>query len=257
MEAAAAFGHNNPPPDITLDADVIAKNLKEKYAHLLKKAEDLIAADARILPKCESEEYATKLTNFVNQANEVYKLLDKNRLEENRPYKLAGKSVDETFNGVNKRLEVIKAKASRLLTIWLTDKAAKEQKARMDAADALRKEAQAQEAAALALQQAGRKHEAAEIMHAAGKIADNADHLESTAATKTAVVAQVRGAAANASLRTKWVGEILNKNDLDMAPLLPFISLDALQRALDLFIAAGNKELKGAKIYEKSVATVR
>lgn len=256
-QAAPAVGHNKPPPDITLDIDVITNQLKAKHGPLLKKAEELIAADARILPRCETEEYSVKLTNFIKQANEVSKLLDKNRLEENRPFKEAGKAVDTLFNGCDKRLEAIKNKASRLLTAWLQAKVQREQQARLAAAEELRKEAQAQEAAALALQQAGRKHEAAEVMHAAEKIADNADHMATTATLKTAVVAQVQGAASNASLRTKWVGEILNKSDLDIELLRPFISLDALQRAIDLYIAAGNRELKGAKIYEKSSAAVR
>lgn len=256
-ETVTPLGHNNPPPEITLDPAAITAQLKEKHATLLTKAESLIEADKRIQTKCDSEEYATKLTNFIKQANDVAKLLDKSRLDENRPFKEAGKTVDTLFNGVDKRLEAIKNKASKLLTSWLQDKAMKEQKARLAAAEELRKESQAQEAAAVALQEAGRRHEAAEVMQAAEKIADNADHMEKTATLKTAVVAQVQGAAGNASLRTKTIGEILNKADLDLESLRPFISLDALQRAIDLFIAAGNRELKGAKIYEKSVATVR
>lgn len=252
-----AIGHNNPPPEITLDPVVIVKQLKEKHDPLLKKAESLIEADKRILPKCESEEYATKLTNFIKQANEVGRLLDKNRLEENKPYKAAGKTVDELFNGVDKLLDGIKTKAQRLLTGWLQQKAAQEQESRRLAAAELHRESLAQAEAARALQEAGRRHEAAEVMQGAERIADNAEHMANTATMKTAVVAQVRGATANASLRTKVVGEIINKAELDLEALRSYITMDGLQRAIDLFIAAGNRELKGAKIYEKSTAAVR
>lgn len=256
-ETVTPLGHNNPPPDITLDPATIAAQLKAKHAPLLKKAEDLIGAEARIQTTCDSEEYATKLTNFIKQANEVSKLLDKNRLEENKPFKDAGKTVDTLFNSFDNRLESIKNKASRLLTGWLQEKVKKEQKARLEAAEALRKEAEATTANAVALQGAGRRHEAAEVMQAAEKISESANHMEETATKKTAVVAQVQGSAGNASLRTKVVGEIVSKAELDLESLRPFISIDALQRAIDLFIAAGNRELKGAKIYEKSVAAVR
>ena len=59
------------------------------------------------------------------------------------------------------------------------------------------------------------------------------------------------------SLRTRWVGELDNKAELDLEALRPYLGVDLLQKAINAFVAAGGRELKGANIFEKSEAVVR
>lgn len=253
----ATTGHNNPPPDVTLNPVEIRDRLEKQYDALFKKAKDLIGAKARILPKCETEEYATKLTNFVKQSNDTIKLLNKNRLDENKPYKAAGATVDDVFNALGREVEAIKEKARLLLDNFMAEKIKEEQRKRREAEEALRLEAEAQAKAASKLQDAGQERDAAKTMHAANKLADHAEHQATLSTKKTAEVAQVRGASANASVRTRWVGEIVAREELDLEKLRPFLSMDALQRAVQMFVDQGNRELKGANIYEKNTTVVR
>lgn len=52
-------------------------------------------------------------------------------------------------------------------------------------------------------------------------------------------------------LRTKWVGDIIDRNLLDKKELWPFLTDEALQMALDKFVSThkGGRQLKGARIY--------
>jgi hypothetical protein len=60
-----------------------------------------------------------------------------------------------------------------------------------------------------------------------------------------------------ATLRTVWVGEIVDKKAVDLESLRPFMSDDVLQKLVNAAVKAGFRELRGVKIFERSDAMVR
>lgn len=61
------------------------------------------------------------------------------------------------------------------------------------------------------------------------------------------------------SLRTRWVGELVDRDKLDLKKLRPFLSDEHLQVAINKYVTVhkGSQPLAGAKIYEDDSTTVR
>ena len=71
-------------------------------------------------------------------------------------------------------------------------------------------------------------------------------------------LANARGVSgAVATLRTRWVGEIVDMQAIDLNLLKRFLRPEDLQKALNAFVSSGGRELAGAKIYEKTESTIR
>lgn len=62
---------------------------------------------------------------------------------------------------------------------------------------------------------------------------------------------------ATASLRPVWVASNVDYAELDLAVLRPFISMDALDKALRAAIRHGLRQIKGATIAQESRTTIR
>lgn len=81
---------------------------------------------------------------------------------------------------------------------------------------------------------------------------------EKAATAKAADMSTVRGDyGGHSSLRTEWMGEILDRAALDLEMLRSHIPAEALDQAVRSFIKAGGRKLKGARIYEHTRAVVR
>ena len=105
----------------------------------------------------------------------------------------------------------------------------------------------------------------------ANKIAKTADKLAAAAETdahkatkateaKASTLSGSRGDyGGHTSLRTVWIGELVDVDLLDKKAIWPFIKKEHLQAAVDAFVRMnkGSKELKGARIYETDANTIR
>ena len=90
------------------------------------------------------------------------------------------------------------------------------------------------------------------------KMDEQAAKSDKLADARPAELARTRGDYGSlATLRTTWVGEIVDKSAVDLEALRPFISEDVLQKLINAAVRAGFRELRGVKIYEKSEAQVR
>ena len=78
------------------------------------------------------------------------------------------------------------------------------------------------------------------------------------AAVKPAELSRTRGDyGAVSSLRTQWVFDEIDRASLDLEALRFHIPADGLEKAVRSFIKAGGRELRGTRIFETTVATVR
>jgi len=251
---SATIGHNNPPSD----AETLKESLQEKHGKLLSRANELFTAADRIPEVFASDEEAQKAGDFIKQITACSKSLEAERVSEKEPYLTLGRVVDGFFKNYTDILLKAKNKASRPLDAYVKQKAEEERKQRQEEAERLRKQAEEQATAAAALSTAKMDDLADKALNQAVITEQQANKVEASIAAKPAELASVRGEMGSlASLRTRWVGEVIDRESLDIEKLRHHIPLDALQKALNSFITAGGRELKGAKIYEKTETVVR
>lgn len=249
----ASVGHNKPP--LSTDEGEFRRRVHEENTALIDTAEKLLTGKPQ---ECKDDTYAEKLTNFIKRLSTCAADLEKLRKKETEPFLKGQRMVNGYFGEISEKLDKMKRAANKPLTEYLNAKAAQEKKDREAAAEKLRKEADAQRAADAALYDAGRPMEAGEARRAADKIDRHADALEASASQTGAALVQMRTGSASSSLRKRTVAEIVDRQTLDLEALRPYFTADALQRALNAYVTATKAtELKGAKIYETTEASVR
>ena len=253
-QATAMIGHNNPPANTPED---LRDELQHRHAALLEKATDLLNAGSRVPETVADDNEAAKITVFIKQIANAAKGLEAARVDEKQPYLNLGRAVDGFFGSVKEQLDTLSRKAKRPLDAYLKAKADEERREREARAAEERRQAQEQANAAAALAQLGATAQAESTLQVAAQTEARAVTLEVSAriAAKLARVRADEGSAS--SLRTRWVGEVTDRAALDLEALRHHLPADALQKALNAYIAAGGRELRGARIEQKSEAVVR
>lgn len=252
-EALPPKTHNNPPSDL----EYLKDNLELRYIHILQEADKYIKIAEHIPAVFTEENEAEYVTDFIKKVDDVAKRLEKSRKEEKDPFLRQGQFVDDFFNTLRFNLGISEKKntnsvierAKRPLSDWLQRKANEERLRREAEADLLRKESNeaVKEVAAAVAEEAP-----------AAAISDAMDHAVtmnqvSRIAEERAVapIASVStGALGSAALKTKWIGTIKDIENLDLAKLRPYISLNELQKAVDKYVKAGGRNCDGAEIQE-------
>lgn len=225
MNNIAGLGHNNPPTD----QEIIAEKLFENNQEIIESSEKLIKALERAPSEVTNEEEAGKVANYIKQITSGMKKLDKAKRE------------------VSRRLTDFQRKERERL-----EREQREEAARLKA-EADRK---AEEAAAAEAE--GKVIHSGEAMQGALNVEEHARHIEDNAAKTAQKESSVRGSEGSlASLKKTWKGEIISREEIDLESLRHHIPADALQKALNSFIRAGGRELKGAKIFEHYDSVVR
>lgn len=242
MTNTARIGHNNSPTD----KDLLLDYLKGIAALLAEEAEGLVL-EAEALPDTLTDHReAEELTNFVASINDCNKRLDAMRKTEGEPHHSAWKSTNTFFAAYTDRLETAKKKANKPLTAWLVKQEELERERLAIEAAQKKKEAEALAATARTEEDL---QDAMATEKAAGEIQRELDSGRNLVAS--------RGISGGTSLTKRWVGEITSKAEIDLEALRKYLPEDALQKAINAFVSAGNRELKGVKIYEKSTAVTR
>lgn len=254
MENIATQGDNNPPSDM----EILQAALTEKHGKVLDGAAKLIEAASRIPEEIADEDTAGKASDFIKLVTGCRKNVETIRVSEKEPYLKMGRLVDGFFKVKTDALDGATARAKRPLDNWLRKKAAEEQQRRNEEAAALRRKSEEEAAAAALLEKAKLQPEAESMLDQAQITAAVADKADKAAEAKPADMAKSRGdSGALASLRTVWVGELADAGILDLEKLRHHLNPDALQKAINSYVRAGGRELKGANIFEKSETVVR
>lgn len=248
------IGHNNPPTD----AEILKTTLADKHSKLFSRANDLISAADRIPATIADADTAGKISDYIKQLTGSKKNLEAERVNEKEPYLTLGRVVDGYFKQTTDALDGAAMKAKRPLDSWLKLKAEEERRARVEEARLLREKQEQEERDAKMLQDAKLKPEADKMLDQAIITEQVAIKAEAAVQAKPAELAHSRGTSgALASLRTRWVGELVDVGAIDLEKLRHHLNPDALQKAINSYVSAGGRELSGVNIYEKSETVVR
>jgi DNA-binding protein H-NS len=244
--------HNNPPSD----AEILFENLRERNKDLLDRAAKLFEAEGR-LPQVSDDETAGKVTDFIKMVNNCNKLVDGARVTEKEPFLRGGKTVDEFFKIFSTGLTGLAARAKGNLDSFMQRKHLEEQKRLKEEADRKRQEAEA--LAAIAAQTAAVSQELGDIaLDNAIQTENAANIIDMQANAKSGLVTPMRSeSGASASMRVSWVVEIDSLNDVDLESLRLYLSPDDVLKAARAYVRAGGRDLKGARIYQKTETVVR
>lgn len=267
--------------------------LERDYEHIALTTDSLIAeAAAMPLPITNSEEKG-KVADLIKRLRDHTKLITGTHELEKLPHYRRGQAIDQWFFGQHDRLAKRDRKnrngAADDLNAELTAYdvrmlAIEQEKRRLEAAEAARK------AEVARLEQERLAREAEERRLAAERARKPETQAAKTAAavaveeqaSAAAVEARVAEAAAEQAyietlakpadiMRERTAGgtlstmgqepyaEILNKADLDMAALWPFIKFEALQQALNAWARSTDyrTEMKGASVGRRAKSKVR
>lgn len=120
----AGLGHNKGPDPIAL----LLETLQETHAPLLARQKELMAAEARVPEKCEDEDTAAKLADFIKALTTFTKNSEATRTAEKEPFLASGRTVDGFFKSHSDAVDKLKAKMGALLTAYQRDVADKERR---------------------------------------------------------------------------------------------------------------------------------
>lgn len=253
-EITAGIGHNNPPNDQA----VVTEKLDEKTSELRQRHDSLLAAIQRMPTSVEDDEMAGKFADMIKQISACSKSLEGMRVAEKEPYMTLSRVVDGYFKKFTDSLDTAKRTATRPLEAYLRRKEEARREAEREAARVAREESARLQREAAELERANMPDLANRTISDAVRADEVAAEAEKLSEAKPADLARTRGDYGSlATLRTVWVGEIVDRNALPKDTLWPFLSLDVIQKAVNAYVKAGGRDLAGAKIYEQSNAQVR
>lgn len=250
----AVRGSNHPPSD----AELLQASLNEKTEQLQDRYTSLCQAVERMPEKCEDDATAGKIGDMIKLISACSKSFETMRVGEKEPFLNLSRSVDGFFKKFTEGLDFSKKKANKPLEVYLLRKAEEKRAAERAAALAQRAEAERLEAEARALEAANMQKPSEDALKEAVRMDEQATKSEKASEAKPAELARTRGDYGSlATLRTTWVGEIVDRRELDLAAIAPFLGLDVLQKAVNAFVKSGGRDLRGAKIFEQSTAMVK
>lgn len=239
MSVAEQIGHNQPD---------LKSSLELQYEEVIQRAGELIAAFDRAPKEISDDETQGKMGDFVKQIGACVKTAEANRKNEKEPHLEAGRIVDSVFKSVMEPLNKAKKSIENRMGVYARDKAETERRRLAAEAEERRKESERLAAEAATDSDLDKAVEAE----------NTAIELEEKAAAKPADHARVRGDFGSvATLRTEWGFEITNKDEIDLTALRPYLSPDAIEKAIRAYVGQGGRDLSGVRIFEKQTTVVR
>jgi len=241
------IGHNNPPTDV----EIIEDYLKNSHAELLDEVSDIGAAVEFLPTEVTNDAQEITIQDFIKGVNDANKKMEKAREDNKKPYLEAGRVVDSFFKTRQTSLDSIVSILKKPLLTYKQAKAAEEARIAKIEADRLQEIADAK-ALEATVQEALGDTNATETLNDAIKIEAQAEKV-------AAFVSKVssKSAVSSSGIKKRIVGELESREALDIIKLKSFFTDDAIQKAINAFVADGGTECKGVKIYEKQEVVVR
>ena len=255
-------------PDL-VDNDLVGSNrppldelLAEESAPLAARRDELLGSVARAPETIADEATSERVADLVRMIMACRKAAETTRVGRNEPYLAAGALIDAHYKKITNPLDHAKATLEQRLTFYQRAKAEAarrereaEARARAEEAERQRREA---EAAAAAAKTEAELDSAVSAEELARHAEADAAKAQKAAEVKPAELSRTRGDFGSiASLRTEWTGDVVDRDELDLEKLRPFIPLDGLEKAVRAFVKAGGRDLRGARVYERQYTVVR
>ena len=246
----SVIGNNQP-------ADIVAR-LQDDHAELAAHCRELIARANGLPTAVDTEADLHLVADFVREINNATKRAEKIRVDEKEPYLSAERAVDGFFNGLRNPLLKIKGALESLAGAYQRRKEAEERRAREEAARVAREKAEADAREARRLAEESRRAEAEAAQDRAKEAAINARATARATEAKPADLVRTRTETGTmATAKSWWDFEITDARALDLETLRPFLPKAAIEQAMRGFIAAGGREIEGARIFEETKAVFR
>lgn len=261
MSAVEDFRHHNNPPADLLVGEALREKLRDENTDILDRADQLLEAAGR-LPAIDNDDVAGKVGDYIKQLTALIKMAETRRTSAKEPYLEGGRHVDGFFKAVTDPVGKIKETVGKLLTIYEREKEAAARARRIEEERIAREAAQKAAAEAAAAAAAAADDKSLDTAIAAEKAAEVAAadlaKAAQAAEVKPAELSRTRGEYGSmTSLRTEWVFDNLDRAQLDLEELRPYLPTDGLEKAVRAFIKAGGRQLRGVTIYESTKAVVR
>lgn len=247
------LGHNNPPSD----SELAYESLSYEFSELMQKSQELVELSSGAPDVCSNDNVANGIVDLIKNINNTMKDIEQARKGKKEPYLNMGRFVDNFFKKPTTALEIAKNTISKPLDKYLLQKAEEERQRRIEKEEELRAIADKKMAEAAKFEAQQNVVEAAVAQQQAMEFDAVANRFGASAESNTGLAKAKTMGGNIASLRSRWIGEIADIEQLDVAALKYYFSEAELLRAVKAFVAAGGRELKGAHIYESSVAVVR
>lgn len=264
MNNTPEIGHNRPPiREILAErTNDVGDYLAIEGKDLISRCEELIAEASELPAIIEDADEAAKTIDTIKRIAAAIKSGETRRVGDKEPVLQAGRVIDGFYGKIKDALDKTKRVIEKRLTVYQREMARlerqrreKEEHQRREEEERLKKDAE--ESAKAAQDQAG-LDAAIDDETAAKEAAAARVKAEEEAKAKASALHKDRGdTGANASLRTEWKHENLDRPSLDLEALRSHIPLDALEKAVRSFIRAGGRELTGVRIFEDTHSVVR
>lgn len=214
---------------------------------------------------------AGRFTETIKSIIGIKKEISEQHKSLKQPYLEGGRAVDGWKSGFEKELDAMRAALEKPLKDHLDRREAEERARLLAEQDRLRKEAE--EAAAKAKAEAelllaeAADSDSSGLIETAQELLATAHHKEQeadimlnhavSARPAQLVKARAEHGTSVASQRTEWVGRVENYVTIDVQTLLPYLSREAIDRALNAFVKDGGRSLRGATIQQQTKLNVR
>ena len=256
--------HNRPPvPELIKDlASDLPEWLTSEHDQLTTRRDELLAAAGRAPAEVADDDTLRKLSDFVKQLTACTKASEAARVAAKEPTLGAGRVIDGFFRAISDPLDKAKQTVERRMTAYQRQVAEAERRRREEEAASARMEAERQacEAAekASAMRNERDLQEAASAEAMARQAAADAEQARKAATVRAADLSRTRSDYGSvASLRTYWDFRNLDKAEISLEALRPYLATSDIEKALRGFIRAGGRKIHGAEIFENTETVVR
>lgn len=174
------------------------------------------------------------------------------RDEHKRPHLDANALYQSFFGGYETRIEAVKTELERRGGAYLKKKAAAEA-ARLAAVEAAARVEQAtHETTAIIAAKENKPEEMKAAATQAREAETRAVTAGAAATAKPADLARTKTETGTATLKTAWIGKVVNFATIDIVKLRPYLAPAHIEQALRAFVKAGGRECDGATITQES-----
>lgn len=256
-DARHSIGGNNPPPEFSLSLliDGLPDQLAAEFSEAIAAKIGPIAERANAMPvEFTSDDDLAKATDIANDAADAWDALDAQRKAKKDPFKRGGEIVDDFHREPLTRLKRIKDAFVDRATKYTREKKRKVDAAAQAERDRLARIAEENRIAAEAAAAFGDDDEAEKRTQIAETVEVRAEDVAPE------VTEPVRGSSGGtAGTRKDWTFEILDFEKVDLNAIRPFVSPDAIEKALAK-MAKQQKHLakvEGVRFFEDERAAFR
>lgn len=247
------IGHNSPP---------LSELLREETAALVKRKDDLLAACERVPAAITDEVTSGRVADLIKLMIKCRQQAKKDHTTRKEPFLENGRLVDGAYKAITDPLDRAKLLVENKLTQYQRHVAEdarreREAEARRQAEEAARQRREA-EAAAAKLETEADLDAAISAEELARQAAADAALAQRATTVKAAELSRSRGEfGATSSLTTFWDFRDLDRTAIDLEALRPYLSLDAIEKAVRLYVKSGARKLGGCTIFENTQSRVR